>query len=783
MTIDFAITTRQISDLQYELLANNVKNIIAESEAEYKTISALGMKNVTFYKDATKKGIQQSIRKILAPGTSVVIYDTSINEIVYSVGDDSLNLSMTTEHIQTITSQKTNQYEFTLKTPSDKTVQVLAAYSVFPDWNWTIVSFVDKDRLFKYSNQAITLSIAIGSILFIAILIIIFWLFNRFSRAIVALEDGAYQLSTDDKYDEIDLPGSDEFSLLAGSFNRMAIDIRSKEQQLKRSIVEEKKANISLLESRNLYHDLIENTPNFVTKVNLKGRITFVNRAAVQMFGVLEKDCIGKRAFDFIHLDDQESTKVALSLWLKSDEDELVYENRQLGADSTIYYIICSIYREYDRDNQLRGFVCTGVDRTDYKLSILENAVLEKQLLQSQKMQAVGQLAGGIAHDFNNMLGVILSHAQIAKKRSEPSSPSFSNLEGIIKAARHSADLTRQLLTFARKQNIAPEVINLNESINSMLDMLKLLVGENIELTFEQATNLWSINVDPTQINQVITNLCVNARDAIETVGEITIVTKNYSVDDQTVKILNNELHSTETNLAVEPHRLPSGDYVRLSVQDSGKGMNKEVITHIFEPFFTTKDVGKGTGLGLSIVFGAIKQNYGFIEISSEPNKGTIFHIYFLKENNAEAKDTDVITSQSLFGSETILLVEDDKMLLEVEILMLEEYGYRVLSATTTNQAQELAQQHIGQIDLLLTDIVMPEMNGKDLATKLTAADPKMKVLYMSGYADNIIGEQNILRGDVHFLPKPFESDILVAKLREVLDSTDNLIKLDGDQS
>ena len=513
--------------MQYELLTNNVNNIIAKAEADFHTVNALGMWDVTFYRDATKKNIIQSIGENLAPGTSVAIYDNSVNKIIYSVGDKDINLLMSATHILSMTSQKELQKEITLTSNFGNAINVLAAYDVFPRLNWNIVSFVNKEQIFKYTQQAMTLSIIIGGVLLIIILVIISVISRRFSRAIVALEEGAYQLSTDDKYHEINLPGNDEFSKLAISFNRLATDIRNKEQQLKLSADEEKKTNISLLESRNLYHDLIENTPDVVTKVDLTGRIKFVNRAAAQMFGLSAEDCIGKMAFDFIHPDDQLATRTAFAQWINNEENELVYENRQLGTNNKIFYITWSIYREYDENDQFIGFASTGVDRTDYKISLLENTTLENQLIQSQKMEAVGELAGGVAHDFNNMLGVILGHAQLAKKKSGPTSPCISNLEGIIKAASHSADLTKQLLTFARKENITPEIINLNSAINSMLDMLKRLIGENIQLTFVQATNLWFIKVDQAQINQIFINLCVNARDAIKSLGEISISTKN----------------------------------------------------------------------------------------------------------------------------------------------------------------------------------------------------------------------------------------------------------------
>jgi PAS domain S-box-containing protein len=388
---------------------------------------------------------------------------------------------------------------------------------------------------------------------------------------------------------------------------------------------------------------------------------------------------------------------------------------------------------------------------------VTEKSALENQLLQAQKMESVGRLAGGVAHDFNNMLGVILGHAEMALELEGSSSKLQTNLNEIRKAAERSANLTRQLLAFARKQTVSPKVVDLNEAIGSMFNMLRRLIGENIQLDWHPGTGLWPVRMDPSQIDQIAANLCVNARDAIDGVGTISIETKSVTAD--------------EADCATRPGFVP-GDFVCLTIRDTGAGMDQETLSHIFEPFFTTKGLGEGTGLGLATVFGAVKQNNGFVFASSEPGEGTTFEIYLPRYAATDAPAPHVQTDPSAQqGDETILLVEDEVAILEMTAQMLEQLGYTVLAASTPGEAIQLARDHSGGLDLLLTDVIMPEMNGRDLAKNILAMYPDLKRLFMSGYTADVIAHQGVLDPGVHFIQKPFNTHSLTAKIRETLDA------------
>jgi PAS domain S-box-containing protein len=387
---------------------------------------------------------------------------------------------------------------------------------------------------------------------------------------------------------------------------------------------------------------------------------------------------------------------------------------------------------------------------------ITERKVLEAQLQQAQKMESVGRLAGGVAHDFNNMLGAILGYVELALEQVDPSQPLHADLEEIRTAATRSADLTRQLLAFARKQTVAPRVLDLNETITGTLKMLGRLIGEDIRLAWKPGADVWPVRVDPSQIDQILANLCVNARDAIADVGTITIETGNSTFDAVTC--------------AVHAGLVP-GEYVRLAVSDDGCGMNRDTLAHIFEPFFTTKDVGKGTGLGLATVYGAVKQNHGFIQADSEPGQGTTFTIYLPRHVGKPGQaQTDVAAGPARRGHETILLVEDEPAILRLTTVMLERQGYTVLAASTPGEAIRLAREYAGEIRLLMTDVVMPEMNGRDLARNLLSVYPRLPRLFMSGYADDVISHHGVLDDGVFFIQKPFSIADLVAKVREALD-------------
>jgi PAS domain S-box-containing protein len=401
-------------------------------------------------------------------------------------------------------------------------------------------------------------------------------------------------------------------------------------------------------------------------------------------------------------------------------------------------------------------FACIFTDITERRRAETERAKLEHQLRQAQKMESVGRLAGGVAHDFNNMLGAILGHAELAMDQLAPGQPAYEDLVGVQAAARRSADLTRQLLAFARRQTVAPRVLDLNETIAGMLKMLQRLIGEGIHLRWLPEADLWPINLDPSQIDQVLANLCVNARDAIAGVGTLTIETSNVSFDAEYCE--------------VHPGYLP-GDYLCLAVSDDGCGMDQETQALIFEPFFTTKELGRGTGLGLSTVYGIVKQNQGLLTVYSELGKGTTFNIYLPRHATAPKADEAPARPPPPRGQETILVVEDEPAILAITVRMLERLGYTVLSATSPGLALQLASERTTPIDLLITDVVMPEMSGRDLALRLHPIQPWLRRLYMSGYPANVIAHQGVLDEGVDFIPKPFSSGDLAFKVREALAS------------
>jgi two-component system cell cycle sensor histidine kinase/response regulator CckA len=368
----------------------------------------------------------------------------------------------------------------------------------------------------------------------------------------------------------------------------------------------------------------------------------------------------------------------------------------------------------------------------------------------------VGRLAGGVAHDFNNMLGVILGHAEMAMGRLDKTDPNYQDFIEISKAATRSADITRQLLAFARKQMVAPKKLDLNQALEEMHKMLQRLIGEHLDLAWRPGEDLWAVKIDPSQLDQILVNLCVNARDAIADVGHISIETENATFD--------------QAYCVQHPGFIP-GEYVRLTVSDDGCGMDQKTQENIFEPFFTTKELGKGTGLGLATVFGAVKQNSGFINVYSELGHGTQFSIYLPrytgKMKKVSRKEVSVETTTR--GKETILLVVDEPSILEVATMMLERLGYTVLAANSPVESIQLAKSHSGGIDLLMTDVIMPEMNGRDVAKQVTSLFPGIRCLFMSGYTADVIAQQGVLDPDVHFIHKPFSMQDLGIKLKEAL--------------
>ena len=394
-------------------------------------------------------------------------------------------------------------------------------------------------------------------------------------------------------------------------------------------------------------------------------------------------------------------------------------------------------------------------DVTARRLAEAERAALNTQLAQAQKMESIGLLAGGIAHEFNNKLQTILGFTELASMASGADSPLAKDLLEIQKAARHSAELTQQLLAYASRQMVTPRQLNLNDTLKSMLRMVQQLLGESMNLKWYPGSDLWPINMDPNQIDQILTNLAVNARDAMKGQGLLTISTQNVTVGAKD---------------SVKPPDQPEGDYVRLAVTDTGSGMSAETLSRIFEPFFTTKPQGKGTGLGLPTVYGIVRQNGGFLHVESQLGQGSTFSVYlprdFTPARTADRPADGIVAG----GCETVLLVEDEQAILRMAKTALEQLGYMVLVAAQAQEAISLVERHAGSLDLLVTDVVMPGLNGQQLYRILRARRPALKVLYISGHTAGVLDERGVVTDGTHFLAKPFALHALAEKVRTVLD-------------
>jgi PAS domain S-box-containing protein len=392
------------------------------------------------------------------------------------------------------------------------------------------------------------------------------------------------------------------------------------------------------------------------------------------------------------------------------------------------------------------------------KIMVSERAEKEKMeaaLRQAQKMDAIGRLAGGMAHDFNNMLSIILGCVEMAISEISPEHPIHYELSEIIKAGQRSAGLIRQLLAFSRKQIVDPREVDLNRAVAEQFKMLGRLVGEDIRMEFHPGHELWPIRIDPSQLDQIMVNLAANSRDAISGIGKISVATANTSAD-------------RDPGLQ-QPYVSP-GEYVMLAFSDTGCGMDEKTLEHIFEPFFSTKEVGKGTGLGLSTIYGIVKQNKGYIQVYSTPKEGATVKIYFPKVETAGQTVDEKMPAESVSGTETVLIVEDQPQLLKLARKILEHYGYHVLTAGSPSDALEICKTYQGDIHLLLTDVIMPDMNGKDLHLKVADIRPDIGTLFMSGYPESAITERGILKEGFAFIQKPFSVKILARKVREVLE-------------
>ena len=492
----------------------------------------------------------------------------------------------------------------------------------------------------------------------------------------------------------------------------------------------------------------IEQSAESIVVTDAQARIQYVNPAFVAVTGYSREEALGQNPR--ILQSGQQDAAFYRAMWATLASGK-TWQGRVVNRrkDGTLYTEDALISPVTDAAGQIINYVAV-------KRDVTEELRLSAQLNQIQKMDSIGRLAGGVAHDFNNMLTVILGHSEMTLLRKDLDPPLRTSLEEVHRAALDSAAIVRQLQAFARKQTIAPRIIDLNSTIGGALQMLQRIVGEDIELAWRPADALWPVKVDPAQIDQILVNLCANARDAISGVGQIGIETDNTVLADDFC--------------ASHPGALP-GKYARVTVRDTGGGMDPETLSHVFEPFYTTKDPGKGTGLGLPMVYGVVKQNDGYIDVASAKGHGTVVQIYLPRHGD---QATDPPPAAPLIppaaDRHTILLVEDEPAILAMTAEVLNNLGYVVRAAHSPVEAIRLAKEHPGEIHLLLTDVVMPGMNGRDLARTLQGLRPGLRTLFMSGYTADVIAHNGLLDEGLRFIHKPFTKIALAAKIREALD-------------
>ncbi len=501
---------------------------------------------------------------------------------------------------------------------------------------------------------------------------------------------------------------------------------------------------------------IVEYSNDAIISKTVEGIVTSWNFGAEKMFGYSEQEMLGKSITILSPPERHNEEQIIFDAIFRGESVEN-FETVRVRKDGRLVYISVTVSPIRNPQGDIIGASKVARDITARKKSEEEKSSLESQLQQAQKMESVGRLAGGVAHDFNNLLSVILGYTELALLKMTPSQPHYAAFIEIKKAAERSAALTRQLLAFARKQTVAPRVIDFNATVSGMLKMLQRLIGEDIQLAWLPAPELWPVKIDPSQIDQILANLCVNARDAISGIGRINIETGNIVIDAD--------------YCATQIDAVP-GEYLRLAVSDDGSGMDKKTASRIFEPFYTTKELGKGTGLGLATVYGIVKQNNGFINVQSEPGQGATFTIYLPRHTGDSGKALEKgIVAHPSRGNEAILLVEDEPSILQMTALMLEGQGYTTITAGSASDAVRLYKEQNGKIRLLITDVIMPDMNGREMFNELQLLSPNLKCLFMSGYTADVIAQYGVLDDGVNFIQKPFSLLDLSNKVRELLDS------------
>jgi PAS domain S-box-containing protein len=529
-------------------------------------------------------------------------------------------------------------------------------------------------------------------------------------------------------------------------------ELREKSAHLEAENLAHRKTEAALRESEIQYRNLIASSPDAIF-INYQDRVVLVNTACLSLFGAEdESQLIGKHVLDLFHPSFQENVRSRIEQMRSKGQAVPPLEELVLRLDGTAVAV----------ETVAAPFAYRGEKAIHVILrDITARKQLEEQYRQAQKLDSIGQLAGGIAHDFNNMLGIMLGYAELALEQVPPESEAAASVREIQKAANRSSNLTRQLLGFARRQTIVPRTLNLNKLVEDLFAVIRSLTKDDIDLQWYPGDDLWKVYTDAGQIDQVLINILINSRDAIEGVGKITLETGNIEID---------------SSYTADHLEAAVGRYVMIAVSDDGSGMDEATRKHIFDPFFTTKKQGAGTGLGLAMVYGVIRQNMGFINIYSELGKGTTVKIYLpatdrdASVTEEDSSDTDASgTVNPDAGNFTILLVEDDPSLLRLNADMLIKLGYRVLASPLPEEALEIADAHRGELDLLITDVIMPQMNGRILSEELLKRYPDMQCLFVSGYTANVIAHHGILDAGINFIQKPFNRKTLAAAVAKIL--------------
>ncbi len=630
----------------------------------------------------------------------------------------------------------------------------VARFAYFEPWDWVIAASVYEDEIQTFRAVLTNGRHRMMNVMMLAGVVII--LFMGFIGVLIArsiakpvheMQEFVETIIEGNLDQTVEIDSKDEIGSLATSFNIMTERLRETMEGLHKS--------------EKFLNDIIENIPNMIVVKDAKSlHYVRFNKAGEQLLGTSREDLIGKSDYD-IYPEDVANRLSQQETLILTNNELVDIQEEQIQSDNKGERILHTKKLPIlDNEGKPQYLLSISEDITEYKQTEEERIKLVDQLQHSQRLEAIGRLAGGVAHDFNNILTGIIGYSEMLLSSLPEESPDYEDTLEIRKAAERAAALTSQLLAFSRKQIINPKVVDINNLIYESSSMLMRLIGEDITYMFVPGQSLGRVRIDPGQIEQVLLNLAVNARDAMPQGGKLIIKTKAVEITEKDLQ---------DSSDAYE------GDYILLSVTDTGSGIDSDILEHLFEPFFTTKPKGSGTGLGLSTVYGIMKQNQGFITVDSTLGKGTTFKAYFpMVEDSPEQVRPVAKQSELPKGNETILLVEDEEIVRNLTKKVLNSYGYQVLQAENCDEALKLCHAHQGEIDLLLSDVVLPGKSGLAMYESIEPILPDLKVIFMSGYTENVSSLREVLEKGTHFIPKPFTAEILLQTVREVLDSPDS---------